>query len=143
MENVTKALSLAASVLIGVILLGMLAFGYSQISEGKQLEQRAEREKQLSKLNINFESYAKDTVYGSEILSLANEVINYNKRKAVDGYQTIELEVKISTGILNGEYFKAGRYTADDLDNQYKALVTQIKKADITVFGKAFHTGLN
>ena len=43
MENVTKALSLAASVLIGVILLGMLAFGYSQISEGKQLEQRAER----------------------------------------------------------------------------------------------------
>ncbi len=137
MENVTKALSLAASVLIGVILLGMLVFGYSQISEGKQLEQRAEREKQLSKLNINFESYAKDTVYGSEILSLANEVINYNKRKAVDGYQTIELEVKISTGILNGEYFKAGRYTADDLDHQYKALVTQIKKADITVFGKS------
>ena len=54
MENVTKALSLAASVLIGVILLGMLVFGYSQISEGRHLEQKTEREKQLSKLNINF-----------------------------------------------------------------------------------------
>lgn len=137
MENVTKALSLAASVLIGVILLGMLVFGYSQISEGKQLEQRAEREKQLSKLNINFESYAKDTVYGSEILSLANEVINYNERKAVDGYQQIELEVKMSTGVLNGQYLVAGTYSATSLDQQYKKLVKKIKEADITVFGKS------
>lgn len=137
MENVTKALSLAASVLIGVILLGMLVFGYSQISEGKQLEQKAEREKQLSKLNINFESYAKDTVYGSEILSLANEVINYNERKAVDGYQQIELEVKMSTGVLNGQYLVAGTYSATSLDQQYKKLVKKIKEADITVFGKS------
>lgn len=137
MENVTKALSLAASVLIGVILLGMLVFGYSQISEGKQLEQKTEREKQLSKLNINFESYAKDTVYGSEILSLANEVINYNERKAVDGYQEIELEVKISTGVLNGQYLVAGTYSATSLDQQYKKLVKKIKEADITVFGKS------
>lgn len=137
MENVTKALSLAASVLIGVILLGMLVFGYSQISEGKQLEQKTEREKQLSKLNINFESYAKDTVYGSEILSLANEVINYNERKAVDGYQQIELEVKMSTGVLNGQYLVAGTYSATSLDQQYKKLVKKIKEADITVFGKS------
>lgn len=137
MENMTKALEIAASVLIGVLILSLLVFGYNQIREQKNIEQKNEKASQLSKFNINFESYAKDTVYGSEILSLANEVINYNERKAVDGYQEIELEVKISTGVLNGEYFKAGRYTADDLDNQYKALVTQIKKADITVFGKS------
>ena len=99
--------------------------------------QKTEREKQLSKLNINFESYAKDTVYGSEILSLANEVINYNERKAVDGYQEIELEVKISTGVLNGQYLVAGTYSATSLDQQYKKLVKKIKEADITVFGKS------
>ena len=133
----TKALEIAASVLIGVLILSLLVFGYNQIREQKNIEQKNERASQLSKFNINFESYAKDTVYGSEILSLANEVINYNERKAVDGYQEIELEVKISTGVLNGQYLVAGTYSATSLDQQYKKLVKKIKEADITVFGKS------
>ena len=137
MENMTKALEIAASVLIGVLILSLLVFGYNQIREQKNIEQKNERASQLSKFNINFESYAKDTVYGSEILSLANEVINYNERKAVDGYQEIELEVKISTGVLNGQYLVAGTYSATSLDQQYKKLVKKIKEADITVFGKS------
>ena len=137
MENITKALEIAASVLIGVLILSLLVFGYNQIREQKNIEQKNERASQLSKFNINFESYAKDTVYGSEILSLANEVINYNERKAVDGYQEIELEVKISTGVLNGQYLVAGTYSATSLDQQYKKLVKKIKEADITVFGKS------
>lgn len=137
MENMTKALEIAASVLIGVLILSLLVFGYNQIREQKNIEQKNERASQLSKFNINFESYAKDTVYGSEILSLANEVINYNERKAVDGYQEIDLEVKISTGVLNGQYLVAGTYSATSLDQQYKKLVKKIKEADITVFGKS------
>ena len=137
MENMTKALEIAASVLIGVLILSLLVFGYNQIREQKDIEQKNERASQLSKFNINFESYAKDTVYGSEILSLANEVINYNERKAVDGYQQIELEVKMSTGVLNGQYLVAGTYSATSLDQQYKKLVKKIKEADITVFGKS------
>lgn len=137
MENMIKALEIAASVLIGVLILSLLVFGYNQIREQKNIEQKNEKASQLSKFNINFESYAKDTVYGSEILSLANEVINYNERKAVDGYQEIELEVKISTGVLNGQYLVAGTYSATSLDQQYKKLVKKIKEADITVFGKS------
>ncbi|CCZ17617.1 unknown [Clostridium sp. CAG:780] len=137
MENMTKALEIAASVLIGVLILSLLVFGYNQIREQKNIEQKNEKASQLSKFNINFESYAKDTVYGSEILSLANEVINYNERKAVDGYQEIELEVKISTGVLNGQYLVAGTYSGTSLDQQYKKLVKKIKEADITVFGKS------
>lgn len=137
MENMTKALEIAASVLIGVLILSLLVFGYNQIREQKNIEQKNEKASQLSRFNINFESYAKDTVYGSEILSLANEVINYNERKAVDGYQEIELEVKISTGVLNGQYLVAGTYSATSLDQQYKKLVKKIKEADITVFGKS------
>lgn len=137
MENMTKALEIAASVLIGVLILSLLVFGYNQIREQKNIEQKNEKASQLSKFNINFEAYAKDTVYGSEILSLANEVINYNERKAVDGYQEIELEVKISTGVLNGQYLVAGTYSGTSLDQQYKKLVKKIKEADITVFGKS------
>ena len=45
------------------------------------------------------------------------------KEKAVDGYQEIELEVKISTGVLNWQYLVAGTYSATSLDQQYKKLV--------------------
>ena len=63
MENMTKALEIAASVLIGVLILSLLVFGYNQIREQKNIEQKNERASQLSKFNINFESYAKDTVF--------------------------------------------------------------------------------
>ena len=35
MENMTKALEIAASVLIGVLILSLLVFGYNQIREQK------------------------------------------------------------------------------------------------------------
>lgn len=130
MENATKALEMAASVLIGVLILAALLFGYSQIAELKEIEQKNERASQLSKFNINYESYTKDKVYGSELLSLANEIINYNERKAVDGYQEITLEVTINTGVINEKYFKSGTYTAVDLHNKYKLLSDAIRTAN-------------
>ena len=36
MENMTKALEIAASVLIGVLILSLLVFGYNQIREQKK-----------------------------------------------------------------------------------------------------------
>ena len=116
MENATKALEIAASVLIGVLLLGALIFGYNQIAEQKKIEQKNEKARQLSEYNINFESYSKDKVYGSELLSLANEIINYNTRKATDesGYQKIELEVTIKNAIIDGKVFKFDNKTYTD-----------------------------
>lgn len=135
MENATKALEMAASVLIGVLILAALVFGYSQIAEQKKIEQKNEKAKQLSDYNINFESYAKDKVYGSELLSLANEIINYNTRKAVDGYQEITLEVKINTGVIDGDFFKSGTYNAKELSYKYIRLSEEIQKANKSTYG--------
>ncbi len=135
MENATKALEMAASVLIGVLILAALLFGYSQIAELKEIEQKNERASQLSKFNINYESYTKDKVYGSELLSLANEILNYNARKAVDGYQKITLEVTINTGVIDGKYFKSGTYTAEDLHNKYENLSGDIQTANKNNYG--------
>ena len=40
MENMTKALEIAASVLIGVLILSLLVFGYNQIREQKILSRK-------------------------------------------------------------------------------------------------------
>lgn len=139
MENATKALEMAASVLIGVLILAALVFGYSQIAEQKKIEQKNEKAKQLSDYNINFESYAKDKVYGSELLSLANEIINYNTRKATEesGYQKIELEVTMKEGIMQGKFFGTDNktYSAEELSNGYKSLSTAIKNANEKSYG--------
>lgn len=139
MENATKALEMAASVLIGVLILAALVFGYSQIAEQKKIEQKNEKAKQLSDYNINFESYAKDKVYGSELLSLANEIINYNTRKATEesGYQKIELEVTMKEGIMQGKFFETDNktYSAEELSNGYKSLSKAIKSANETSYG--------
>lgn len=141
MENATKALEIAASVLIGVLLLGALIFGYNQIAEQKKIEQKNEKARQLSEYNINFESYSKDKVYGSELLSLANEIINYNTRKATDesGYQKIELEVTIKNAIMDGKVFKFDNktYSANDIDDAYKDLSKKIREANVKYAGKS------
>lgn len=141
MENATKALEIAASVLIGVLLLGALIFGYNQIAEQKKIEQKNEKARQLSEYNINFESYSKDKVYGSELLSLANEIINYNTRKATDesGYQKIELEVTIKNAIIDGKVFKFDNktYSANDIDDAYKDLSKKIREANVQYAGKS------
>ena len=139
MENATKALEMAASVLIGVLILAALLFGYSQIAELKEIEQKNEKAKQLSDYNINFESYAKDKVYGSELLSLANEIINYNERKATEesGYQKIELEVTMKEGIMLGQYFGADNktYSEEELNESYRQLSSAIKNANEKSYG--------
>ena len=74
MENATKALEMAASVLIGMLIIGMLVFGYTQISDLKQTEENAKQLEQSNNFNQQFEVYDKEGVYGSELLSLANRV---------------------------------------------------------------------
>ena len=110
MENATKALEMAASVLIGVLILAALIFAYTQIAEEKRIEEKNER--------------------ASQLLSLANEIINYNTRKAVDGYQEITLEVIINTGVIDGQFFKSGTYTANNLSDKYISLSKKIQEAN-------------
>ena len=41
MENATKALEMAGSVLIGMMIIGVLVFAYAQLSNLKQTEENA------------------------------------------------------------------------------------------------------
>ena len=73
MENAAKALQLAGGILITLLVITALVYGYSRLSEVKQIEQDNERDQQSADFNLQYEVYNRAGVYGSEILSLANK----------------------------------------------------------------------
>lgn len=99
MENATKAMQIAAGVLMSVLVLGLLVYGYNNITESKDIEQQAVREEQAADFNKSFETYNRDLV-GTELIALSNKVDDYNKRyPQSEGYTKIEFShpVNITT----------------------------------------------
>lgn len=130
MENATKALEIAAGVLMSVLVLGLLIFAYNKLSGVKQTEQDTTEQSQAVNFNKQFEVYNKNGIYGSELLSLANLVNNYNTRESdSQGYAEMNLEVKINK-IDEGIYFKSNVYyenkNSHTLTEKYKELSNEV-----------------
>lgn len=104
MENATKALEIAGSVLLGVLILGLLVFEYRKISNLKKVEEDVKVSQQSEDFNKKFEAYNRN-LYGSELLSLANQIQDYNDRYSGEktsqyenqGYQKVEVKITIKT----------------------------------------------
>lgn len=84
MENATKALEMAGSLLIGVLLLGCLLFAYTRMSELKDTEHKVEVSQQAQDFNQDYETYNRNNLYGSDLFSLANQIEDYNKKKPME-----------------------------------------------------------
>ena len=137
MENAAKALQMAAGVLISLLIVGALIYAYNNLAETKRIQANSDAEKQAVDFNKEFEVYNKNGLYGSELLSLANLVNDYNSRQATDekGYPEITLKIKIENATNN---FSAKIYTenkrSQDFTNQYKTLrdkVTNLAKTEV------------
>ena len=122
MENASKALIMAGSVLIGMIILALLVAFFNNLRQVKQADVESEQVEQAVEYNKQYEVYNR-TVYGSELLSLAHKVEDYNIREAdAKDYQKIELEVTIKDATIYEELNKAlslkpsnNTYTASNL----------------------------
>ncbi len=134
MENASKALIMAGSILVAILVIGLLVFGYQNLSEVEQTKTDVEDNSKISEFMQRFEQFNRNPkdnanpLYGSELLSLANLQEDYNKREADDGYQEIEITVVISAGVTGSEYFKAGTYRIEQIANQQKQIENKIAK---------------
>lgn len=127
MENASKAIIIASSVLIGVVILSLLVAFFNNVKSLQQTRADAEKIKQDVEFNKKYEAYNRD-VYGSELLSIAKQIEDYNIREGdVKGYTKIELEVNV-TKDLDSELFKKGKYNVDKLNNA----IDQIEKELVT-----------
>lgn len=130
MENATKALEMAGGVLITLIIIGTIVFFYNRISEVKQTEHNAQAEEQAADFNKDYEVYNRNDVYGSELLSLANQMQDYNTREVEKGYEKIELSAtfKQKSNIFIQYYGNKQTYSQSDLASGYTKLANEINK---------------
>lgn len=117
MENASKALIMAGGVLISLIIIALLVIFFNNLSDLQNTKLTSEEVEQAAEFNKQYDVYARN-VYGSELLSLANKIVDYNKRESDNkGYTKIELEVNF-TQALSEKYFTKKIYGAEDLYNE-------------------------
>lgn len=108
MENAAKALTMAASVLISLVILGAVLLVFNNLRDYQNLNDQLTRDSHVIEFNNRFETYNRTDVRGSDIVSLMNKVIDYNERESSSGvegsdksYEPITLIINLSTTDLN------------------------------------------
>ena len=126
MENASKALIMAGSILIALLVIGMLVLGYRNISSLEQQKEDSEGDMSALDYMRKFEQFNR-TLYGSELLSLANLQEDYNNTADVlyEGYDRIEITV-VTNGIVNSPYFVAGTFNLDAISNDQAKIESQL-----------------
>jgi len=125
MENASKALIMAGGVLIAILVISLLVFFFNNIREWQKIEGSGEELEQIVEYNKQYEVYARD-VYGSELLSIANKIADYNKRQAENkGYLKIELQVQF-TKDMDTNFFRKGNYTSLQMKTEIENLQEEI-----------------
>ena len=133
MENASKALLMAGSVLLALLIISALVFLANSISNVKQLEISTEDAEKLAEFNNMIRTYDKQWLYGTELISLSNLIEDYNKRQAeYKGYDPITFKVTInSSDYADNIYIKQGTYSLNGRDMnlgvQFKKLEQEIE----------------
>lgn len=127
MENASKALVMAGGILISMLVIGLLVFFFNNLSDLQNIRQEGEEIEEIVEFNKQYEVYLRN-VYGSELLSIANKVEDYNKREAdIKGYSKIELYIQIEND-LDKNFFKKGTYTSSMLKTEVENLEDKIEE---------------
>ena len=82
MENASKALIMIGSVLISIIVVGALLLMINNLSRYQNIKLENDKEAEVIKFNNQYETYIRDDVRGSDLLSLLNKVVDYNRRQS-------------------------------------------------------------
>lgn len=85
MENASKALIMAGSVLIALLVVGALVLMFSNLTSYQNSNEKATKDEQITKFNQEYSTYNRNDVRGNELYSLINRVVDYNRRESTAG----------------------------------------------------------
>lgn len=127
MENASKALIMAGSVLIALLVISLLVVFYNNIRNLQKTELSVEQQEKAGEFNKQYEVYQRD-IYGSELLSLVNKINDYNKIEAEnEGYTKIEIYVTFEKNV-DSTYFSKGTYNSSTMKNKINKLDKKIEE---------------
>lgn len=104
MENITKALLIAAAVFLAMMILSLMVIGYNKISIYYKQQQELLSVEQMDKFNKQFQNYDRGDIRGNELISLMNKVIDYNTSQSYQvgtGYKPIKVTITIGSSYLD------------------------------------------
>ncbi len=161
MENASKALIMAGSVLIALMIIGALLLMINNLSSYQETDTKTARDAQVVEFNNQYETYNRKNVRGSDLYSLLNRAVDYNKRKSTKGtgdkdegeylaYQPMEITfdlIPLSGGDWKEKFWtskdsnptnhliKESSYTVNDTSNKFKTDVYEKVKNLETTYG--------
>ena len=121
MENAAKALLIAGGILIGLIVISLMVFGYNRISDYYREKEAIKVTDQLIEFNKDYVPYNRDDVRGSDLLSLINKIIDYNSVK-MDDINEEKIEITITIPKDADEKYKNFYYKYDESTSKNKLI---------------------
>ena len=98
MENVSKALMIAGGIMIAIIVVSILVFGFTRLRKYQNSQDENVKVMQIAEYNKKFDSYNKNVVKGYEIVSLSNLAYDTNKRYSEDdGFKQVKIGAKLTS----------------------------------------------
>lgn len=126
MENISKALIIAGTIIITVMLMTLLWNLYSNFQKIHKIDDETEKFEQDTEYNKKFRAFNRSDVKGIDILSLYNLVEDYNLRE-VTNPTTSGINVTINI-TKSTDYFKKGNYKIEEINKTYEEIEQEISK---------------
>ncbi|MCI9286875.1 MAG: hypothetical protein HFJ57_02665 [Clostridia bacterium] len=107
MENASKALMIAGGVLIALMIITLLVYMFTSMSDVFKSEDEIKRIEELEAYNKEYESYNRKLLRGADIISLMNKAISNNKK-----YEDVLEEYRMQIEFIMKEeivYTKTGK----------------------------------
>lgn len=145
MENATKALTMAASILIAIMVIALIYMLVNKISETAEQDELQLKAEQTAKFNKEFESYEKSLMRGTEVITVINKaIVNNNRYDNSEKVNDIDVQFILKTPVTsvtvkvsNGEVLKSKEETEFESDKVYK-LIDNTQKDRINAELKEF-----
>ena len=80
MENASKALLIAGGILIAILVLAVVVTVSTSTSRLAQSQDEKKLAEQTAEFNRSFEAYDKKVMYGTDVITVVNKAIDYNKK---------------------------------------------------------------
>lgn len=97
MENASKALIIAGGILISIMILSLLVYVATSISDMAESQDRKLAAQQIQEFNKSYLAYSKTRMYGTDVITVVNKAINHNKTIGATEVDPYYINIKIET----------------------------------------------
>ena len=119
MENASKALLMAGSILIAIIVIAVVVRTFGNISSFQKAKLSEEEQQQLIAFNEQYTKYLGQYVYGTEVRTLKNKYDD-------DGKVNVIYDVEPPTGVgQDTMYYKCTEITYDNSTGRVNSITFQ------------------